>query len=60
MKKRILVILAVLVPVMLLMPFTAAAVTNPEIISMMQAVIQGVLSAGRDAYCAAGVAAFCP
>ena len=43
-----------------LLPLTVAAATNSEIIAIMQEVIRGVLTAGRDAYCASGIAALCP
>ena len=41
-------------------PLYATAATNADIIAILKEVIDGVLRAGRDAYCAAGVIPFCP
>ena len=60
MKKRLWFIVPVVLGALLILPLTAAAATNTEILALMNGVIQGILSAGKDAYCAAGVAAFCP
>ena len=43
-----------------LLPLTAAAMTNSEVIAVLSAGITGIRDLARDAYCAAGVAAFCP
>ena len=43
-----------------LLPLTAAAITDSQIISILGKVIEGVIDAGRDAYCAAGVSTLCP
>ena len=58
MRYAVAVLLALLI--VILVPFSVAAVTNSEIIAILQEVIGGVIDAGRDAYCAAGVQAFCP
>lgn len=44
----------------LIVPLSVAAVTNTEIIAIMNAVITGILTAGRDAYCAVGIQNLCP
>lgn len=61
MKRRTLVFTAlVLVVVMLFAPLSVVAATNADIIAILKEVIDGVVRAGRDAYCAAGVVALCP
>lgn len=46
--------------IIMIFPLTLSAATNTEIIAIMKEVINGVLRAGQDAYCASGVAALCP
>lgn len=62
MKRRykLLVLALLLAGLAAVLPITVAAATNSEVIAIMKEVIAGVLSAGRDAYCASGVAALCP
>ena len=60
MKIKIIVMSVVILAVVLIAPLTVAAATNTEIIAIMDTVITGVLAAGRDAYCAAGIATLCP
>ncbi len=60
MKGKVVVIGVIAVVGLLIAPFSVAAATNTEIIAIMEAVLTGVLGAGKDAYCAAGIAAFCP
>ena len=61
----------ILVGVMLILPFSVSAITMPEVLQILAKVIEGVIEnvaegiegvgkAGRDAYCAAGISAFCP
>ncbi len=44
----------------MLAPLPVAALTESEVLGVLGAVIQGILTAGRDTYCALGVAALCP
>lgn len=44
----------------LLLPFSVAAATNADIIAILREVVDGVIRAGRDAYCASGVVQLCP
>ena len=71
MKRKVLIIGGVTLGVMLLLPLTAAAVTKPELITILQAGLADLLkvaqemakltqAAWRDAMCADGVTAFCP
>ena len=53
-------VLLLAVGVMLAFPLAVGAITAPEVLQVLEAVIQGVLTAGRDAYCALGVAPLCP
>ena len=46
--------------VLLLAPLYVAGATNTDILAILKEVITGVIGAGRDAYCAAGVQALCP
>ena len=57
--KRSLVVLAILVPILLLLPLTAAAVSNSELITILNAGIDGLIKLVRLAYCAAGVNQLC-
>ena len=50
----------VVLAIVLVAPLSVSAATNTEIIAILNAVINGVVAAGRDAYCAAGVPALCP
>ena len=61
MKKRW-YLLGLLVGLLLLalFPLVAAAMTNSEVIAVLNAGIMGLRDLVRDAYCAAGVTAFCP
>ena len=43
-----------------LFPLTVAAMTNSEVIAVLNAGVTGLRDLVRDAYCAAGVTAFCP
>ena len=54
---RYVVLLAVLLT--LLAPLYVTAASNPDIIAILKSVIDGVIAAGKDAYCASGVAALC-
>ena len=60
MKKRLLITMMLVAVVAAMVPLIASAATTPDIISVMSEVMNGILSAGRDAYCALGVTAFCP
>lgn len=60
MKFRIALLVGVGAILLALLPITVAAATNSEIIAIMKEVISGVLTAGRDAYCASGITALCP
>ena len=60
MRTRIIVLAVVIVGVLLIVPFSVAAATNTEIIAIMQAGINSMRLLVQDAYCAAGIAAFCP
>ncbi len=60
MKRKVLLISGIAIVGLLIAPFSVAAATNAEIIALMEAVIAGMLAAGKDAYCAAGITAFCP
>mgnify|MGYP001612495338 FL=1 len=57
--KRSLVVLAILVPILLLAPLTAAAISNSEVITILNASIDGLIKLVRLAYCASGVGALC-
>ena len=46
--------------VLAVLPLTAAAITNTEVIAILNAGIAGLRTLVQDAYCAAGVNAFCP
>ena len=46
--------------VLLILPFSVAAQTNQDILQILNAAINGVIFAARDAYCASGVGALCP
>ena len=58
-RKRWWVALVVL-GVMLIAPLSVSATTAPEALQIMAAVIEGILRAGRDAYCATGTVPLCP
>lgn len=58
--KKFLVAGIVLVVSFAVVPIASAAVSTPDVISVLGAVINGVIAAGRDGYCAVGVTAFCP
>lgn len=60
MKKRLWFIVPSVILIVLLLPFTASAITDTQITAILGRVITGVIDAGRDAYCAAGVVALCP
>ena len=45
--------------VLLLLPLSAAAVSNSDIIAILNASIQGLVVLVKLAYCAAGVSALC-
>ena len=62
MKKRLRVVIGLSLVgavVVALVPVVVGAVTTPDVLSVMNGVITGVLGAGKDAYCALGVAAMC-
>lgn len=40
-------------------PLSAVAANNSDVLSILAKVIEGVIAAGRDAYCAAGVQVLC-
>ena len=44
----------------LILPISAAALTNAEAIAIFAEVGNQIRLAGRDAYCAAGITALCP
>lgn len=60
MKLRVLGPILVGLLVLALLPLAAAAVTNSEVIAIMTAAAGEVRLLAQDAYCAAGVVAFCP
>lgn len=45
---------------LLLTPLAVAGATNADILAILNATIDGILKASRDAYCASGVAPLCP
>ena len=53
-------LLLVVLGVMVLAPISVAAITNSEVIAILNAGITGLRTLVQDAYCAAGVNAFCP
>lgn len=53
-------VLLIVVAFLMILPVSAAAITNSEVIAILNAGISGIRSLVQDAYCAAGVAAFCP
>lgn len=53
-------VLLVVAALFLVAPLPVAAITNSEIIAILNAGLNAVQSLVRDAYCAAGVTAFCP
>ena len=57
--KRVTIIVAVVLLFMMLLPFTAAAITDSQTLGVLDKVIKGVLDAGKQAYCALGVTALC-
>ena len=59
-KRPLWFIIPVVLLLVMLLPFTAAAATNAEIIAIMNAGITGLRDLVRDAYCAVGVTALCP
>ena len=50
--------------IVLLFPLSVSAATDSQIIlvlgKVIEGVVDGVIKAGRDAYCAVGVTALCP
>ena len=60
MKTRFIALGVVIVGILLVAPFSVAAATNTEIIAMMQAGLNSMRLLVQDAYCAAGINAFCP
>lgn len=58
MKYKLLIALAV-ISVLLLLPMSAAAMTNPDIIAILNAGIAGLIELVKLAYCGAGVSALC-
>ena len=59
MKVKALIVGLFVVLVLLLLPLSAAAITNPDIIAILNAGIVGLVSLVKLAYCAAGVSALC-
>lgn len=60
MKKRILIALTIVIPIILLLPLVAsAAITDSQVIAILNTGIAGVVDLVKVAYCAAGVAALC-
>ncbi len=59
MKTKLIVVGVFIMALMVIAPFTVAAVTNTEAIAIMKEVINGVLRAGEQAYCASGVEILC-
>ncbi len=49
-----------IVVLMVIAPFTVAAVTNTEAIAMFTEQATQLRLLGQDAYCAVGITAFCP
>lgn len=45
---------------LMIAPMSAAALTNSEVIAILNAAFAIVRSLTQDAWCASGVAAFCP
>ena len=60
MRTKVIILATVVVGVLLIVPFSVAAATNTEIIAIMQAGINSMRLLVQDAYCAAGIVAFCP
>ena len=54
------IVIGTLVLVMILPISLAAATSDSQVILVLSKVIEGMIDAGRDAYCAVGVTAFCP
>ena len=44
----------------MLAPLTAAAITNSEVIAILNVGVAGLRDLVRDAYCASGINSFCP
>ena len=60
MRKRLGFIIPAVVVIMLLLPLAAsAAITDSQVIAILNAGIQGVVNLVKVAYCASGVAALC-
>lgn len=57
-KYKILIV-AGIVLALLLVPLSAAAVTNPDVVAILNAGITGLVSLVKLAYCASGIAALC-
>ena len=53
-------LLPVVLVLVMLFPLSVAAITNSEVIAILNAAITGLRDLTRDAYCASGVTAFCP
>ena len=59
MKTKLIIAGVFILAFMLIAPFTVAAATNTEILAIMNDVIKGILQAGEQAYCAAGIQNLC-
>lgn len=60
MKKRLWFIIPAVLVILLLFPLAAsAAITDSQVIAILNAGIQGVVNLVKVAYCASGVAALC-
>ena len=53
-------LLLVVLAFLLITPISAAAITNSEIIAILNAAFTSIRALTQDAYCAAGVTALCP
>ena len=60
MKYRFLIAFIAVVVLVIVAPFYAAAITTPEIITVLIEGLTATRVLVQDAYCAAGVGAFCP
>lgn len=58
--KKFLIVAATVLLFAMVAPFTAAAATNSEVIAILAKGLEAIQMMVRDAYCAAGVTAFCP
>lgn len=57
--KRLAMVVMVAAVLLVLAPLYVAAATNPDILAILNAGIDGLVRLVRDAYCASGVTALC-